>query len=127
MRFYCSTAGQAPADPIDWRARAEAVEAIPADGVAEDGTEITTTRDAARTAEHEYRLGIASHVVRNGNGPRVLVGDRSVAAELPADPRDLLFGEDVDEHGGRLVYLSAELPSALRCPECLEPLRVVTE
>lgn len=94
MILYCES--DAPLAPIAWSARA-----------AEIGQE-------AADAE---RLATISHVVRNGNAPRIGAPGAHVAADLT---QPLTVASEPDQHGGTLVTQGGEL---LRCPECLAPVR----
>jgi hypothetical protein len=108
MRFYCD--GQAPTLEPDWRARQSEVAAVEDDG----------DRATAQAALDAERLAVASHLARNGNGPRVLLAGGSHAAALLDGVT--LDGEP-DEHGGRYALDREARP--LLCPECLSPVRAV--
>jgi hypothetical protein len=115
-RFYCTADNAGPAPTIDWSARQASIQAL-----AED------EREAAQTALHAERIACPSHLVRNGNGPRLLDHSSDLVADgLAAGTTHVEIGDSRDEHGGGLASLA--LPDgtflgSLRCPECLAPLR----
>lgn len=119
MRFYCSSDAAGPTSPIDWKARQEQVSALPPDAI-----------EAAQDALNAERVGTASHVVRNGNGPRTAgLSSREVAELLASARASVSASGATDEHGGAVAILVYDaLPlgmTSLLCPECPAPVRAV--
>jgi hypothetical protein len=116
MPYYCETPGQTPAAPVDWSARVAEALALP------EGAE----RDAALDTIAADRLATTSHLVRHGGALRVAADDDAPAvSHTPLAPDAALqFTGEPDGQGGRRVLCDARL---VRCPECLTPVRFVTE
>ncbi len=130
MTFYCTADGTAPTAPVDWAARQATVDAVLRDVKPGDTQEsLAAAKEAAQDVLDAERRALASHFIRNGNGPRTLdLSASDVAEALKRGKVTIVVGDSLDRNGGgvaSLVLADGSMAGTLRCPECLELARAV--
>ncbi len=128
MTFYCTADGTAPTEPIDWKTRQATVDAVLRQPDKTPET-LTAEKEAAQDTLDAERRALASHFIRNGNGPRTLdLSASDVAEALTRGAVSIVVGDSLDRDGGgvaSLVLKDGSMGGTLRCPECLALARAV--